>query len=77
MSNSNYRTTDLYYAAFLQTFGLPLVATPREGNRIHFEFDTSLCQIEEVKAGWYSGRTHVPARDYANNIKNLKSLCHS
>jgi hypothetical protein len=79
MSNSPkiQRTTDLYFAAFLQTFGLPLVGTPREGTRVYFEFDSSLCDYETVKNAWYTGQGKVSARDMSNNIKNLKSLCHS
>ena len=70
------RTSDLYFAAYLQTIGLPLVGTPREGNRVHFEFDTSLCDYESLKALWFNGQGKVAALPFSNSIKSLKSICH-
>lgn len=71
-----YRTPDLYLAAYLLTGGLPLVKTTSEGRRVHFHFDTSDFDFEGVKSDWFNGSGVISGRDYANNIRSLKSLVH-
>jgi hypothetical protein len=72
-----FRTADLYFAAYLQTAGVTLKRTDREsGNRMFFVFDTSIANIEELKVGWFNNTAKVSAQPYANNIKSLKSICH-
>ena len=72
-----FRTADLYFAAYLQTAGVPLKRTDREsGNRMFFVFDTSIANIEDLKVGWFNSTAKVSAQPFANNIKSLKSICH-
>jgi type VI protein secretion system component VasK len=72
------RTSDLYMAAYLQTAGVPMKKTERasENGKVYFVFDTSICNIEELRAAWFNNSGKVPANPYAYAIKNLKSLCH-
>lgn len=71
-----FRTPDLYFAAYLQTAGVEMLRTDRDNNRVFFVFDTSIANVEELKSGWFNNTSKVPAQPYANNIKSLKSVCH-
>ena len=74
--SSDFRTPDLYFAAYLQTAGVTMKQTARENGRVYFIFDTSISDIEELKLGWFNKTAKVCALPYADNIKNLKSICH-
>jgi hypothetical protein len=77
MANTNtFRTSDLYFAAYLQTAGVEMVGQDREGNRVFFLFDTSIANIDELKTGWFNGSSKIAAQPYSNAIKSLKSICH-
>lgn len=71
-----YKTPDLYFAAYLKVAGCPMPRTEREGKRVFFCFDMSASSLDELKGGYFSGQSKVPALGYANEIKNLKALCH-
>ncbi len=75
-----FRTSDLYFAAYLQTAGVEMKRTERDKDKdtskIYFIFDTSIANIEELKQGWFNNSAKVPANPYAFNIKSLKSICH-
>jgi len=71
-----FRTPDLYFAAFLQTAGVELKRTDRENARVFFVFSTEIADIEELKTGWFNNTAKVAAQPYANNVKSLKSVCH-
>lgn len=74
----DYRTTDLYLAAYLKTAGVEMKRTDRsESGRVYFVFDASVADIEELKTAWFNNTGRVVANTYAYHIKNLKSLCHS
>ena len=73
----NFRTSDLYFAAYLQVSGAPFDGTIREtSKRVSFVFKTDLVNIDELREAWFNKTGRVPAIDYANAIKNLKSVCH-
>lgn len=73
-----YRTSDLYYAAYLQVAGVPMIRTDRNngGNKISFVFDSSVANLEELKRAWFSRQGKIEALLYADAIKSLKSVCH-
>lgn len=75
-AKDGFRTPDLYFAAYLQTAGVEMKRTDRENSRVYFVFDTSICNIEELKTAWFNNSGKVAAQPYANAIKNLKSICH-
>ena len=72
-----FSTSDLYFAAYLQTAGAPLKRPDRNGNgKVTFVFDTTVVNIDELTQAWYSQSGKITALPYANNIKNLKAICH-
>lgn len=80
MSKTNqsgeFRTPDLYYAAYLQTAGVAMLRTAREGTRVYFIFDTSLGNMEELKQAWINNTGKVAAQPYAFAVRSLKAICH-
>jgi hypothetical protein len=72
-----FRTSDLYFAAYLQVAGVTMTKSERNGNgKVSFIFDTSIANIEELKTAWFNQQGRIPALPYANAIKSLKSICH-
>jgi len=71
-----FRTPDLYFAAYLQTAGVEMKRTDRENGRVYFVFDTTIANIDELKTAWFNNTGRVPAQPYAHNVKSLKSVCH-
>lgn len=76
--NGEIRTSDLYFAAYLQTAGVPMKKTDRhpDNGKVFFVFDTTIANIEELKTAWFNNSGKVAANPYAYNIKSLKALCH-
>lgn len=76
-STDEFRTSDLYFAAYLQVAGVHMIRTERNGNgKVSFIFDTSVSNIEALKTAWFNHQGRVPGLQYANAIKSLKSICH-
>jgi Domain of unknown function (DUF5659) len=75
-ASKDFRTPDLYFAAYLQTAGVEMKRTDRENGRVYFVFDTTICNLDELKAAWFNNTGKVPAQPFSNSIKNLKSLVH-
>ncbi len=72
-----FRTSDLYFAAYLQVAGVPLTRTEREpNNKVFFVFDTAVSNIDELRTAWFNQTGRVPALPFANAVKSLKSICH-
>lgn len=76
-SAAEFRTSDLYFAAYLQVAGVAMARTERSSTgRVSFVFDTSVSNIDELKNAWFNQSGRVPALPFANAIKSLKSICH-
>jgi len=76
-AENEFRTSDLYFAAYLQVAGVNMVRTERNGSgKVSFIFDPSVSNIEELKNCWFNQQGRVAALPYANTIKTLKSYCH-
>jgi hypothetical protein len=72
-----FRTSDLYFAAYLKTAGVEMRRAERStSGKVQFVFDTSIANIDELTSGWVNNSGKVPANTYAFNIKSLKSICH-
>lgn len=71
-----FRTPDLYFAAYLQTAGVEMKRTEKENGRVYFVFDTSIANIEELKTAWFNNQGKVAAQPFSHAIKSLKSICH-
>lgn len=76
-SGGQYRTSDLYFAAYLQVAGVPMLNHQKNGSgKVSFIFDTSVSNIDELKRAWFNRSGRVEALPYADAIKSLKSICH-
>lgn len=82
-----YNTPDLYLAAFLKTVGYNMSNTKVQGKRILFYFkdenndniDETNKKLEQLEDSYFKGdnTTTVVALQFSNNVKSLKTLCHS
>lgn len=72
---NGYRTSDLYYAAYLKVAGVLLQETVREGGRVYFVFD-NMDTISDLKKQFFNPTSKVPALTYADEIKAMKALTH-
>ena len=73
--NGHYRTSDMYYAAYLQVAGVGFRGTIKEGTRVFFLFDDSE-GMKDLKLQYFSNLSKVAALPYANAIKTMKALTH-
>ena len=71
----DYRTSDLYLAAYLKTQDLRFKGTHKDGGRVFFIFDYR-SDIDDLKTEFFSGRGKVSAFDFMNEVKAMKTLCH-
>lgn len=72
-----FRTSDLYFAAYLKTAGVIMKRTERvDGGKVQFVFDTSIANIDELTQGWVNDTGKVSANSYAYHVRSLKSVCH-
>lgn len=72
----DYRTSDLYLAAYLKAAGLGFEGSQRVSGRVYFIFEFT-SDIRDMKNNYFSREGEVPALDYADELRALKSLCHS
>lgn len=79
MSNdtSNRAISDIYFAAFLRVLGVKLETHEKRGNRTLFIFEDS-SRLEELRMAYYNKSEDVKVipLDFANSVKDLKSLCY-
>ena len=72
-----YRTSDLYYAAYLKVAGVVLVGTEWEGSRMFFLFDNNGVDLKDLKNQYFMDSAKVNASSYGQAIKALKALTHN
>ena len=69
--NGKYRTTDLYYAAYLKVAAVPFLEAVRESNgRVVFVFE-DLDNIRDLKNQYYGRSAKVVAMSYADEVKAM------
>lgn len=71
----DFRTCDLYFAAYLKAADVPFSGSSKVGRKTYFIFDTPE-GVREHRDAYFSGEAQVSALRHANEIKNLKRLCH-
>lgn len=71
-----YRTTDMYYAAFLRVAGVKFLEANRENGRVFFSFENG-DSIRDLKREYFNRSGKVSALDYADEVRNMKSLTHA
>jgi hypothetical protein len=76
-TDNQYRTTDLYYAAYLKVAGVRFVETVRENGRVYFVFERQE-GLRDLKNQYYA---RVPIKiaplSYADEIKAMKTLTYA
>jgi len=73
---NGYRTSDLYYAAYLRVAGVKMSGTHRDGGRVYFLFDEEGVDMRELRDQYYNRTSKVAALSYADEIKVCKHLTH-
>lgn len=77
MSASTFECSDLNFASFLIAVGTPLTSLRREEKRVVFLFSCSPTDWATHESQWISGTAQVGARQYADAIRQLKSVIHA
>ena len=76
-----YRTSDLYFAAFLCAIDVPLFSTEEEqdngSRKVVFVFKALEKDIRHCKALYFGGSGTVKARKYVDNLRSLKQMCYT
>jgi len=73
--DSFYKTSDLYYAAYLKVAGVPFKETVREGDRVYFCFE-KIDSIKDLKRDYFNRVAKVSALSFVDEIRSMKSLTH-
>lgn len=78
--NTLYRTSDLYWSAYLCALDIPLVASEVEGGggapKVVFVFKIPRGDLSRLKSSYFGGSGTVKARKFVDSLRSLKSLCH-
>lgn len=76
--NETYRTSDLYYAAFLKVAGVNFIDVERDGQRTVFVFtDQGSSVMREFRRQYFSDEAKVPAQTYAQALRSFKGLVYA
>ena len=74
--DGKYRTSDLYYAAYLKVAGVPLLETTQEnGGRVVFVFEHG-DGLRDLRNQYFNRAAKVVALTYADEVRSLKALTH-
>lgn len=71
----DYRTSDLYFAAYLKAIGMPFQTATKVGRKTFFVFENTE-EIKGQKDLYFNRQGQVSALTYADELKVLKSLCY-
>ena len=75
-----YRSSDLYFSAFLCALELPMIGTeeealPQNRKKVYFVFKIPKKDLRRLKMDYFGGTGKVRAKLYADRIRSLKQLC--
>ena len=71
-----YRTSDLYFAAYLRVAGVPFLRTEYEGRRMFFIFE-QVDAFDDLKAQYFTRTSKVVALNFVDEIRNFKAMLHA
>jgi hypothetical protein len=70
-----FKTSDLYFAAYLRVAGAPLVGTERDGRRVIFFFeDQGPIAMRQLKRQYFSDSAKVHVLSFVQAVKHMKGL---
>ena len=69
-TRDQYRTSDLYYAAYLMTVEVPFLGTDRQGGRVFFRFEP-VDDLDQIEQRYF--KTHSPktVRDTLASVQSV------
>lgn len=70
-----YKTSDLYFAAFLKAAGLDLLTSEVLDKKVLFVFER-VDLIKDLKREYFNRTARVPALTFVDEIRSLKALTH-
>jgi len=70
-----YRTSDLYYAAFLRVAGVKFIEATRDQGRVFFSFENGE-SIRDLKREYFNRSAKISALDYADEVRSMKAMIH-
>jgi len=76
MNDNKFKTTDLYFAAYLKAAGVQLLETERQRKKVIFVFDNSLGGVKDLKNQYFNRTAKLAALTYVDEIRAMKSLTH-
>ena len=68
-----YKTSDLYFAAYLKTVGIVLLKTEVENRKVIFVFEKKDA-LKNLKREYFNRTARVPALNFIDEIRSLKAL---
>jgi len=68
-----YKTSDLYFAAYLKTLGMELLKTERDGRKVIFVFEKK-SSFKDLKREYFNRTSRVTALTFVDEIRTLKAL---
>ncbi len=71
--DNRFKTSDLYFSAYLKTAGVPLLTTERNDRKVIFVFER-VDGIKDLKREYFNRSAKVPALTFVDEIRSLKSL---
>lgn len=75
-----YRTSDIYFSSYLCALDIPLTTTERDTrnrSKVIFVFKLAESNLTRLKAQYFGGQGTVKARQFADSLRSLKSMCHT
>ena len=70
-----FKTSDIYFAAYLKVAGANLLGTAREGRRVIFFFeDQGPIAMRQLKNAYFSDSAKVNVMSFVQAVKNMKRL---
>jgi hypothetical protein len=76
-----YRTSDLYFGAYLCSLDIPLMTSEKEHegdfSKVVFVFKIPQEDLARLKASYFGGSGTIRARKFVDSLRSLKSLCHT
>jgi hypothetical protein len=76
---SNYKTADLYYAAYLAVAGVSFIETTcvaEKGKKQVFFWFESTDMLKDLKRDYFNRKGKVSALQYADEVRSYKNLTH-
>lgn len=75
---TSFKTSDLYFSAYLKVAGVPFMDTVREEGRVYFLFDDEENSpgMRSLRSEYFNGKAKVSALELVQAIKTMKTLTH-